>query len=234
MRELFPSDIAPGFDCAIVEVDHPSGRAELRFELQGSTANQLGFVQGGTVATMFDACLGIAGAVKSGGVLAMPLIQMQISFVRPVPVGVVSGVGHTTRLGRSVAFLVATLAGPDGGILARATATAAPTATRFAMRRSESATRSLPCRRHRRIVPRSMRERRPSCEWPGPTTHAATPGGSRREPRTHTLRGTLPLSFRSGRMILCPTSAVGPNMQGQPPSMTAIPCSRAYCAASGS
>ena len=127
MRKLFPRDIAPGLDCEILEVDHTTGRAEVRFDLPDETANQLGFAQGGTVATMLDGCLGLAGAVKSGGVLAMPLIQMQISFVKPVPVGAVSGVGYTTRLGRSVAFLEATLTGQDGAILARATATAAPT-----------------------------------------------------------------------------------------------------------
>ncbi len=127
MRGLFPTDLSPGLDFEIVEVEHAAGRAELRFELPEETSNQFGFVQGGTIATMLDACLGIAGAVKSGGVLAMPLIQMQISFVKPVPVGIVSGTGSTTRLGRSVAFLEATLTGQDGTVLARATATAAPT-----------------------------------------------------------------------------------------------------------
>ena len=36
--------------------------------------------------------------------------------------------------------------------------------------------------------------------------------------------GTLPVSVQTNRMTLCPGSAVGPNMQGQPPSNTEMPC----------
>ncbi len=42
-----------------------------------------------------------------------------------------------------------------------------------------------------------------------------------------TCRGTLPVSLSIGRMILWPTSAVGPNMHGHPPLIAIIPASRA-------
>ena len=42
----------------------------------------------------------------------------------------------------------------------------------------------------------------------------------------HTVRGTLPVSFNIRHIHLCPVSAVGPNISGQPPSMTVMPCSR--------
>src|SRR5581483_9408878 len=38
--------------------------------------------------------------------------------------------------------------------------------------------------------------------------------------------GTLPVSVRTARIALWPRSAVGPNMHGQPPSITVMPCSR--------
>jgi len=38
--------------------------------------------------------------------------------------------------------------------------------------------------------------------------------------------GTLPLRLKMTRIALCPKSAVGPNMHGQPPSITAMPCWR--------
>ena len=57
--------------------------------MTSDSANQLGFVQGGTVATVLDGCLGIAGAVRSGGVLAMPLAEINVSFIRPTPVGTI-------------------------------------------------------------------------------------------------------------------------------------------------
>jgi uncharacterized protein (TIGR00369 family) len=83
------------------------------------------FVQGGIAATMLDACVGVAGAVKSG-VLGMPLVEMQVSFVRPVVVGAVVGSGETIRLGKQLAFIEATLWNTGGTVLARASATASP------------------------------------------------------------------------------------------------------------
>ena len=44
--------------------------------------------------------------------------------------------------------------------------------------------------------------------------------------RSQTFRGTLPVRVSTVRIALCPRSAVGPNMHGQPPSITAMPCSR--------
>lgn len=127
MRALFPPDIQlPGIECEIIEVDHDAGAATLRFEVDEARANQFGSVQGGVVATMLDGCIGIAGAVRSGGVLAMPLAEMNVSFVRPVPTGSVVGKGLVTRLGRKVGFIEATLFGLDGHVLARASGTAIP------------------------------------------------------------------------------------------------------------
>ena len=42
----------------------------------------------------------------------------------------------------------------------------------------------------------------------------------------HTDFGTFPLRVKTSRISLCPRSAVGPNMQGHPPSITAMPCFR--------
>ena len=127
MRTLFPADLLPGVRSEITEVDHPAGTASLQFEASDVTANQLGAVQGGIVAAMLDACIGIAGAVRSGGVLAMPLATMTTSFVRPVLPGTVFGEGAVVRLGRTVGFIEGTLTDPDGRVVARASGTAVPT-----------------------------------------------------------------------------------------------------------
>ena len=128
MRALFPPDIQlPGIACEIIEVDHDSGAATLRFDVDEARANQFGSVQGGVVATTLDGCIGIAGAVRSGGVLAMPLAEMNVSFVRPVPTGILIGTGLVTHLGRKVGFIEGTLCSVDGQVLARASGTAIPT-----------------------------------------------------------------------------------------------------------
>jgi uncharacterized protein (TIGR00369 family) len=128
MRELFPPAMQlPGVELEIVQVDHEAGTTTLRFEVADARANQFGAVQGGVVATMLDGCIGIAGAVQSGGVLAMPLAEMNVSFVRPVPSGTVIGMGNVTRLGRKVGFIEGTRFDLDGQVLARWSGTAVPT-----------------------------------------------------------------------------------------------------------
>ena len=128
MRELFPSEIhLPGVDIDIVEVDYETGTTTLRFEVAEARANQFGSVQGGVVATMLDGCIGIAGAVRSGGVLAMPLAEINVSYVRPVPSGTVIGKGAVVRLGRKVGFIEGTLIDLGGVVLARGSGTAVPT-----------------------------------------------------------------------------------------------------------
>jgi uncharacterized protein (TIGR00369 family) len=128
MRELFPPEIhLPGVDLDIVEVDYEAGTTTLRFEVADARANQFGAVQGGVVATMLDGCIGIAGAVGSGGILAMPLAEINVSYIRPVPSGTLIGKGAVTRLGRKVGFIEGTLFDLDGGVLARGSGTAIPT-----------------------------------------------------------------------------------------------------------
>jgi acyl-coenzyme A thioesterase PaaI-like protein len=92
MRELFSPTISlPGVDMEICEVDRDTGTASLRFEVSDARANQFGSIQDGVVATLLDACIGIAGAARSGGVLAMPLAEMNVSFIRAAPPGTIMG-----------------------------------------------------------------------------------------------------------------------------------------------
>jgi uncharacterized protein (TIGR00369 family) len=76
---------------------------------------------------MLDGCIGIAGAVGSGGILAMPLAEINVSYIRPVPSGTLIGKGAVTRLGRKVGFIEGTLFDLGGGVLARGSGTAIPT-----------------------------------------------------------------------------------------------------------
>ena len=127
MRTLFPGDMTPGLRTEILDVDREAGTANLRIQVDGTMSNQFGAVMGGTVASMLDGCIGIAGAAYSGGVLAMPLAELNVSFVRPVPPGIVHGFGAVTRLGRKVGFIEGTLFDEDQRVLARGTGTAIPT-----------------------------------------------------------------------------------------------------------
>ena len=127
MTTLFSSVGVPGLRGQIRDLSYEAGTVTIDLQVDASLANQLGFVQGGVVATMLDGCIGVAGAVKSGGLLAMPLAEMKTSFVRPILPGAVVGKGETIRLGKKIAFIEATLLSEDGKLLARASGTASPT-----------------------------------------------------------------------------------------------------------
>lgn len=126
MKSLFSSIDVPGLEILISDISYDKGTAALQFNVMPGLANQFGFVQGGIVATMLDACIGIAGATKSGGVLAMPLAEMKTTFVRPMAVGRVIGKGETIKLGRKLAFIEASLFSESGSLLAKASGTASP------------------------------------------------------------------------------------------------------------
>ena len=122
----FQTMAIPGLSGRIRELSYDAGTVTLDFEVAQSLANPFGTVQGGIIATLLDACIGIAGAVKSGGTLAMPLIEMKTSFVRPILPGTVVGMGEVIRLGKNLAFIEGTLLSEAGNVLARASATALP------------------------------------------------------------------------------------------------------------
>jgi uncharacterized protein (TIGR00369 family) len=124
---IFQTMTIAGLSGRIRELSYDAGTVTLDFEVAQALANSFGTVQGGIVAALLDACIGIAGAVKSGGTLAMPLAEMKISFVRPVLPGTVVGTGEIIRLGKNLAFIEGTLLSEAGSVLARASATAIPT-----------------------------------------------------------------------------------------------------------
>jgi uncharacterized protein (TIGR00369 family) len=126
MKDLYSSIDVPGLEIKILDVSYKNGTADIEFEVADGLANQLGYVLGGIVTTMLDACIGIAGATKSGGTLAMPLAEMKITFLRPAPVGKIIGRGETLKLGRKLAFIEASLLNEDGELLAKASGTACP------------------------------------------------------------------------------------------------------------
>jgi len=126
MRSLFASVDVPGLQFQIRELSHDGGTVTLEFQVSPALANQFGFVQGGIVTTMLDVCIGMAGAIKSGGLLAMPLAEMKTTFVRPTQPGRLVGKGETLRLGKTFAFIEASLFSESGTLLARASGTASP------------------------------------------------------------------------------------------------------------
>jgi uncharacterized protein (TIGR00369 family) len=81
-------------------------------------------VQGGFVTGMLDAAMAHAVFMELGMRIALPSLDINVSFLRPTLAGTQRAHGHILRLGRSVAFLAGELFDEDDRLTARATSTA--------------------------------------------------------------------------------------------------------------
>ena len=109
-----------------VSWDAETGTAEMRFVAPPEFRNMRGTVQGGLVAGFLDEVLGCALWFATGGKVQLTL-DLNLSLLRPVPIGKLVGKARAVRVGSRVAFLESELFSEDGTLVARATATSIPT-----------------------------------------------------------------------------------------------------------
>jgi uncharacterized protein (TIGR00369 family) len=112
----------------LIAFDKEEGWARIAFAGRPEFANPRGHVQGGFLAAMLDEAMGSALILATDAAFLGSTVSMTIDFVRPAPIGPIEGEGRVTSLGRTVAFLEGRLSGPDGRLLARATASCKLTA----------------------------------------------------------------------------------------------------------
>ena len=92
-----------------------------------SFASPRGAVQGGLIGGFLDEVMGTALLAATGGTLLPLNLDLNMSFVRMVPLETITAKGRVVRLGRRIAFLEGELFDKHGNLLARATSTAMPT-----------------------------------------------------------------------------------------------------------
>ncbi|MGI9155577.1 MAG: PaaI family thioesterase [Marmoricola sp.] len=103
---------------------HPqTGEAEVDFDAPESFGNLMGNVQGGFVAAMLDAAASSALMATLGPDELAPTLELNVSYLRPVPVGRLVGRGRVVHRGGTIGFLAGELYDEDGQVLATATAT---------------------------------------------------------------------------------------------------------------
>ncbi len=100
------------------------GRIEIAFHPNESMLNPRGTVQGGFVAAMLDDTMGPALVSSSGDKEAPISLDMNVTFIRPVNLGLLLGKGRVISRTKQTVFLEAELFDVDGQLLARATSTA--------------------------------------------------------------------------------------------------------------
>jgi len=114
-----------GFD--LIAFDETEGWAEAAFCLPAQATNPGGTAQGGFVTAALDEIMSVAGSIVQDGPAMAPTLQMTVSFIRPVPVGVrLLGRGEVVRKGRKAIFTQGYLRSEDGKLLAQATASCIP------------------------------------------------------------------------------------------------------------
>lgn len=114
-----------------VSFDPDKGELTTRFTPPPSFASPRGAVQGGLIAGFLDEVMGgalLAVTDHGEGEVRLPLnLDMNLTFMRMVPLETITAKGRVVKHGKRVAFLEGELLDEDGNVLARATSTALPT-----------------------------------------------------------------------------------------------------------
>jgi uncharacterized protein (TIGR00369 family) len=113
-------------DFKMLEVDQAEGSLVVSFTGREEWTNPIGSLQGGFLTAMLDETMTVAGIVAADFKKTMPTLEIKVSFLRPAQPGSFKAIGRAIRMGRTVAFLEAELYGPDGKMVAKASATASP------------------------------------------------------------------------------------------------------------
>lgn len=117
-----PAAVTLGWE--LVAVDPEQGTIEVAFQAGEPFLNPVGVIQGGFLAAMLDDTLGPALVATLPSGQFAPTLDLHVQFLRPAKPGRLVGRGRVVQQGREVAFLAGELLGPDGKIVAVATATA--------------------------------------------------------------------------------------------------------------
>ncbi|MBI1340294.1 hotdog fold thioesterase [bacterium] len=110
----------------LIEVDQAAMRIRLEFDASASFANPTGAIQGGFLAAMMDEAMSTACIIASNVTMTAPTLEIKTSFLRPAFPGPLVCDARVLKFGKSTAFMEAELLDPQGRMVAKASATAAP------------------------------------------------------------------------------------------------------------
>jgi len=108
----------------LVDFDLETMSCEMTFEVSEQFCHSVNVVQGGNVTVMLDAAMAHSAFIVDENIVALPSLEIKVSFLAPTLAGPVTARGQVIKLGGSTAFLEGTLINGAGEISARATSTA--------------------------------------------------------------------------------------------------------------
>jgi uncharacterized protein (TIGR00369 family) len=108
----------------MIEADPQQGRVKIGFDGKPDFCNPAGFIQGGLLSAMLDDTMGPAVLVHTNGAAYTATISLTVNFLSPARVGRLIGEARVTQVGKTVAFIEASLTDEQGTLIATATSTA--------------------------------------------------------------------------------------------------------------
>ena len=110
----------------LTHVDQAKMTARFEFQAKTDFANPTGAIQGGFIAAMLDEAMSSTAIIASNVTMNAPTLEMKVSFLRPLFVGIATAEARILKWGRSTCFIEAELFDPEGKLVAKASATQAP------------------------------------------------------------------------------------------------------------
>jgi len=98
----------------------------LGFDVSPSFSNPTGAIQGGFLTAMLDEAMSVCCIIASNVTMTAPTLELKTSYFRPLFPGPAKANARILKFGKSIAFMEAELLDPEGRVVAKASATAAP------------------------------------------------------------------------------------------------------------
>lgn len=108
----------------LVDFDREAATCELQFHISEQFCHSVDTVQGGYVTAMLDAAMSHAAFMGDTEIIALPTLELKVSFFEVTRAGPVTARGRVLKAGRSTVFLEGHLINHQGQVSAMATATA--------------------------------------------------------------------------------------------------------------
>lgn len=110
----------------LIAVDQAAQSLRMAFEVSPSFANPTGAVQGGFITAMLDEAMSTCVIIASNVTMTAPTLELKTSYLRPLFPGRAEVEASILRMGKTTAFMEAACYDPEGRMVAKASATAAP------------------------------------------------------------------------------------------------------------
>lgn len=107
----------------VLERDAATGTSRMRFVAPDLFCSPRGVLQGGFAGVFLDDVMGLAVLELTGGERLPLTLDLNTSYIRPIPAGPLIAEARVVRIGRTVGFVEGELKLEDGTLLARATST---------------------------------------------------------------------------------------------------------------